>query len=197
MNEMILLSEWERSQIEFWKPIEGWAGYDVSNKGRIRSYRRQQALKGNGKRWASVILSEPHTRKPSPDGSGYFYIRLCGGIGKHGCPKIHKLVAAAFVSNPWDLPEVNHKTGLKSDNRAGNLEFVTRGQNIKHAHANGLIVAPRGEAQPISKMTDAKVTEMRRRSANGEKTRTLARAFGIHQKTAMSIVREQTWRHLL
>lgn len=197
MTAMILLSEWERSQIEFWLPIQGWAGYDVSSKGRVRSFRRQMALKGTGKRWTTIMLDTPHMRKPSPDGSGYFFVGLCGGQGKKWHPKIHKLVAAAFIPNPLRLPEVNHKTGLKTDNRVGNLERVTRGQNVKHAHDVGLKIALKGEAQPKSKMTDSTVREMRRRSANGEQTRPLAREFGIHQKTAMAIIRGNTWRHLL
>jgi hypothetical protein len=196
MTAMILLSEWERSQTEFWMPVAGWLGYDVSSKGRIRSFRRQKALKGNGKRWTTIMLDTPHIMSSTPDGGGYLQVGLCGGNGIRRSRKVHKLVANAFVKGER-LPEVNHITGLKSDNRVGNLEFMTHGQNVKHAHDIGLKVATRGEAQPKSKMTNVTIVEIRRRSANGEKTRPLAREFGIHQKTAMSILRGQTWRHLL
>lgn len=58
--------------------------------------------------------------------------------GKQKNVKAHRLVAMAFLPNPDNLPEVNHKNGVKSDNRLENLEWCSRSQNAKHAYANGL-----------------------------------------------------------
>ena len=55
------------------------------------------------------------------NGRGYDCVRL----GKHTAKKIHRIVAEAFIPNPLNLPEVNHKDGNKKNNCAENLEWVT------------------------------------------------------------------------
>ena len=63
---------------------------------------------------------------------------------------LHRLIALTFLPNPNNFKEVNHKNGVKTDNNAGNLEWCTRSQNMKHAYDIGLHpgVILRGEKSP-------------------------------------------------
>jgi hypothetical protein len=81
---------------------------------------------------------------------GYLRVSLGYGFSK----RVHRLVAEAFVPNPNNLPEVNHKDGNKANNNAMNLEWCTRKDNMAHAFASGLCVVVRGEMSPRAKVSD-------------------------------------------
>lgn len=104
---------------EIWKDIKDYEGlYQVSNNGRIKSlnYRRTGKEK---------ILS------PKTNPSGYLYINLCkNGITKSY--RVHRLVAETYISNPENLPEVNHKDEVKSNNTVKNLEWCTHLYNANY-----------------------------------------------------------------
>ncbi len=106
---------------EVWKDIPGYEGrYKVSNLGRVAGL---------------PCCSRSTTRilKPNLKKSGYLNILLCkGGIVK--THRIHRLVAQAFLPNPENKETVNHKNGVKSDNRLCNLEWATQGENTQHAY---------------------------------------------------------------
>ena len=122
---------------EIWKDIEGYEGtYQVSNLGRVRSLDRLVpavcALK-KGKQVVNYLrrgkILTDHWA--GSKGSEYKYV----GLSKNDKPKnfsVHRLVARAFVQNPNNLPEVNHIDEDKSNNRADNLEWVTRIENEHH-----------------------------------------------------------------
>ena len=64
--------------------------------------------------------------------------------GKTYPRRIHRLVAEAFIPNPDNLPEVNHKDGNKHNNNVDNLEWITKSDNMKHGFKNGIIKPSRG-----------------------------------------------------
>jgi len=68
--------------------------------------------------------------KPCRTGTGYLSVQFTQGGSR---AYVHRLVAAAFVPNLTGAPHINHRNGNKQDNRADNLEWVTRSQNMKHA----------------------------------------------------------------
>ena len=108
---------------EVWRYVEDFDGYEVSNFGRIRSYRS---------RWGK--LDCPKIMKCSLDSHGYKQVSISGG-GKSKLCLLHRIIAKTFLSNPMNLEMVNHKDENPLNNRADNLEWCTRSYNNSYGHA--------------------------------------------------------------
>ena len=107
--------------MEIWKPIVGTKGFvEVSNEGRVRS----------------LLRGEPRILKTQVDNKGYHRIRVTIEREKMSY-KVHREVAKAFIPNPDNLPQVNHKDCNKSNNAVDNLEWITNVANAHHAIENG------------------------------------------------------------
>lgn len=113
--------------IEQWKDIPGYEGlYQVSDLGRFKSLERR--VPGT---WGTQSVGE-RILKQAKKKTGYLYVTLCKG-NKAACFRAHKLVAMVFCSNPENKTTVNHRSGVKDDNRAVNLEFNTPQENTIHS----------------------------------------------------------------
>ena len=100
---------------ETFKDISGYKGdYQVSNLGRIKSLK-----------FTEKILRQKN------DGHGYLVVNLYNKGSKS--KKVHRLVAIAFIPNPENKKTVNHKKGIKTDNRAKELEWATYSENHLHS----------------------------------------------------------------
>lgn len=115
---------------EEWLPVVGWESfYEVSNMGRVRNLPR---VCWNGKvEW----LMHSKIMKTSDNGKGYRSITLNSGRKAVKILYVHRLVAFAFVQNDdaENKIAINHIDGVKHNNRADNIEWVTYAQNSRHA----------------------------------------------------------------
>lgn len=105
--------------MEVWRDIKGYEGlYMVSDKGRVRSF------------YGSVINHRPKGSllKPATDRDGYLRVMLTKK-GKQKGFGVHRLVAQAFIPNPDNLPQVNHKDENPSNDSVDNLEWCTQEYN--------------------------------------------------------------------
>ena len=122
---------------EVWLPIEGFEFfYEVSNMGRVKRLKSfTRGSRGGKKIVQERILKQANTH-------GYRLVMLTVN-GSRKNRLAHRLVAKAFIINPENKPQVNHKDGIKSNNIVDNLEWVTAKENEFHkAHSLQIISTP-------------------------------------------------------
>lgn len=185
-----------KSYKEVWKPVPNYSSYQASNLGRIKTFN----WKGSGK---EAIM------KPSEDKQGYLRTVLKRDTdGKLCTVKVHRIIAQTFISNPENKETVNHKNGIKTDNKSKNLEWATRKEQAIHAYKLGLCSSVVGENNPACKLTEVKVKEIRevyaRRKVDGRgralkgelSRRDIADTYGISESTLKPIISKRNWKHV-
>lgn len=108
---------------EEWKTVDDFDGiYQVSNMGRVKSI-DHVVKNGRGKRIAKGKILKPHKSC-----HGYLFVKTSKKFGsKHLA--VHRLVAKAFLDNPYNYPDVNHKDEVKDNNVVTNLEWCNHSYN--------------------------------------------------------------------
>lgn len=128
---------------------------------------------------------------------GYPTVQLWQGNSKYLTITIHRLVAEAFVPNPEDLPQVDHKNGDKTDFRPENLEWVTGEENMFRSWRLGKRNATlaRGERSGNAKLSTSQVRCIR--AFRGLwKQRSMARHFGVTQHAIVTVQTGKVWAHI-
>ena len=123
--------------------------------------------------------------KPQPNGKGYLRVHIAGKMYF-----VHRLVAERYVPNPDNLPQVNHKDGDKTNNKADNLEWVSNADNRNHAVKHGLQV--HGERCSWAKLTQTDVDYIREH--DDIPSTKIAPMFGVSDSTIRSIRRRKSWK---
>lgn len=173
---------------EVWKPIAQFNGrYDVSNKGRIRSWINMGRRK----------LKTPEIRKTGYNNCGYEYI-VISYKSKQYTESIHRLVAITFIPNPENKPCVNHIDGDKTNNHASNLEWMTHKENTRHGMETGLIsFESHGEKNGMSRLTRNDVLDIRNTYRLGCVTQQeIADAWGLSSGHVNDIINKRRWGHV-
>lgn len=157
--------------------ICGYEGlYEIDSSGNVYSI-----LQTNSRR--KRILKQYHTK------TGYLKVNLYDLNGKCKKKYVHRLVAEAFIPNPDNLPEVNHKDCDKTNNSVENLEWCNRKENLSHSYDNGLKRC--GENHGMHKLTWEQVHEIRRKQLSQKE---LAKKFHVAQCTISAIQLNKLWK---
>jgi hypothetical protein len=164
---------------EIWKDLElpNYGMIKVSNTGKVYSYKAKKEL---------------YQRRNS---DGYLCIRI--KQIDHTCKeyKIHRLVGMAFIPNPDNKPEINHKDGSRDKNYADNLEWSTHAENVKYKYTIGND-SNVGTKNPNAKLNEDDVREIRRLYNEGMSAYKIAKQYKRGWQTINHVIKGSTWSNV-
>src|SRR3990167_9928231 len=167
---------------EEFKIIPGYSRYRISQLGRLRVLSKSGCL----------TYMNPWLTK-----WGYLQIKLVSDDGNTKHQSLHRLIATTWLPNNKSFKtDINHKNGIKTDNRITNLEWVSKSENTQHAHTLGLCKSSTGNnhwsyRMPDKiwrKLTKEQVIEIVQRRKCGEAGRALAREFRVSHTAIRAIM---------
>jgi len=171
------------SSEERWLPMPGYEEiYSISSAGRARV-----DIGGRGRIMGQIL-------KPRYTEDGYVKYML-RKEGKSRAFLAHRLVYAAFVRDLEGGEEIDHLNGTKDDNSLGNLEPVSRLENIRRSFKRGRNMV-KGSSSPRATMDESVVADIRARHRGGAKQAELCKTFNIPAYQMSRLVLRKTWKHV-
>lgn len=169
------------SKRETWKSIPGFSWYEVSSKGRLRSYKPKNQNAEPPKKPSLMRIRVGH--------GGYLRVTLQDDFGQKRVMPVHLLVARAFLGAPKDRI-VRHLDGDRSNAALDNLAYGSREENEEDKIEHG--THGFGEQNVMSLLTEDEVLEIY--DLKGEVSQTqLAKEYGISRQAVSDIHRGITW----
>jgi hypothetical protein len=173
-----------KDSVEIWKPVPDHTGYEVSDFGRVRSWRP-----------ASPTVPAPTTPrilKSCPNSKGYLVNVFCSGGGKKKTRTLHRLVLEVFRGACPRGHEGSHLNGVKADCRLENLAWETHGANMDRCYEHG--TAPVGERNPRARLTSAQVKEARAMRSQGKTYNVISKFTGLSIGGTAQAVSGRNWK---
>ena len=179
--------------VEQWKEIPGFPGYEVSDHGRVRSFLRLVSL-GKGKGTKSEITNSPQTiRKPSIHRTGYYHLPFqVNGMTRYG--QVHQLVMLAFVGPVPPKMEVCHRDNNRLNNCIDNLRYGSRSSNHMDKYGHGTM--PHGDKCSWAVLKEDDVINIRQLYSAGVKQVDIAIQYKVCKQSVYNIVHHRSWKHL-
>lgn len=182
----------EQTTVEY-REIEGFPGYRVGNDGSVWSRHARGRMKGHSMEGERLTSVWRRLRVP-PTGKGKYPTANLQRDGVAIAAAVHRLILAAFVG-PCPAGFVcRHRDGDSTNNRLENLTWGTPKQNEADKKIHG--TQPMGDGHYKSKLTAAKVKELRRRHASGERVCSLAREAGVTSSAISMAISGRSWAHV-
>lgn len=182
--------------VEQWKEIPEFPGYEASDHGKIRSYWKQSGKIGGGGKW---FLSDNPQRilKPGKARRNPYPIVILQKNHKRICMKVHRLILLAFIGPCPEGMEGCHKDGNRQNPRLDNLRWDTRaGNNIDRYRHGHYETQPKGEAHPNSKLKKEDIIQIRKMIIQGISLADIGRSLDVSTSNICAISKGRTWRHV-
>lgn len=176
---------WKNMRQEVWKQIQGYEGYyEISTFGNVKSLVRTKQIK------------EDRIMKVTNHCTGYIIVGLTLN-GKQTLFRLHRIVAFHFCDKKIGCNIVNHKNGIKTDNRAENLEWTTVSGNSLHAVEMGLQKVRVGEESNLASLSESDVIQIRQLFSQGcYRQIDLGYRYKVSRTCISLIVNRKTWTHI-
>lgn len=183
-----------REELVYRAVVAGW--FEIRSDGSI--WRIAQRHKSHWKAIVTIKAVTPH-RIDAAVGVGYRVVKVMVDR-KQTTALAHRLVWRHFHGSIPQGLTINHKNGVKSDNRPINLELATYSEQVRHTIdvlGTARVLRQKGESNAMRKLTESQVREIRRRRSLMEPLASIAAGFGISMQNVSKIARGDRWGSIL